>query len=260
MALKENDRLGAPVFEDEESDLSEGGDESDADPKEEFRAECSDLFSEIIQEQAFKQKTQEEFMRTLIMEIRSSKLKFAVEATDVVEVVFDQIIELIGDCETKEQMQQKMKSILGQYKELLKEFCSSEEEQNHLIEETEIYCATSKNTKYRSLFHNFLQCYQGFGILPKDIILEWATKAEESLKKETTAEDDEEEADEVLEEVGVEMRTKFLAAMQNYLEKLKEADNESGSDSDSSSNSSSSSSSSDDSEEKKAAPKTKATA
>ena len=93
MALKESERLGAPALKDEESDLSEGGEESDADPKEEFRAECSDLFGEILQEQGFKQKTQEEFMRTLIMEIRSSRLKFAVEPTDVVEVVFDQIIE-----------------------------------------------------------------------------------------------------------------------------------------------------------------------
>ena len=48
MALKESERLGAPVQEDEESDLSEGGEESDADPKEEFRAECQDLFTEII--------------------------------------------------------------------------------------------------------------------------------------------------------------------------------------------------------------------
>lgn len=100
MALKESERLGAPVLEDEESDLSEGGDESDADPKEEFRAECTDLFGEIIQEQSFKQNSQEDFIRTLIMEIRSSRLKFAVEPTDVVEVVFDQIIEQMGDCET----------------------------------------------------------------------------------------------------------------------------------------------------------------
>ena len=104
-----------------------------------------------------------------------------------------------------------------------------------------------------------LQCYQNYSILPKQIILDWATTAEESLKKEQPDEDnDEEEADEVLEVVGVEMRTKFLAAMQNYLNNLKEADKES--DSDSSSEGSSSSSSSDDSDKKgkKAAPKTKA--
>lgn len=107
-----------------------------------------------------------------------------------------------------------------------------------------------------------LQCYQNYGILPKELIFDWAANAEESLKKEKPAEDDEEEADEVLEVVGVEMRTKFLAAMQNYLKHLKEADKESDSNSDSSSegSSSSSSSSNDDSnkEEKKAAPKTKA--
>ena len=156
-------------------------------------------------------------------------------------------------------MQEKIIKTLKQYKELLKEFCSSDEEQRYLIEETEIYCATSKNIKYRSLFHNMLQCYQNYGILPKELIFDWAANAEESLKKEKPAEDDEEEADEVLEVVGVEMRTKFLAAMQNYLKHLKEADKESESDS-SSEGSSSSSSSSDDSDkgEKKAAPKTKA--
>jgi len=53
-------------------------------------------------------------------------------------------------------MQQKIMKTLEQYKELLKEFCSSDEEQRYLIEETEIHCATSKNTKYRSLFHNML--------------------------------------------------------------------------------------------------------
>ena len=149
-------------------------------------------------------------------------------------------------------MQQKIMKTLEQYKDLLKEFCSSEEEQRHLIEETEIECAISKNTKYSQLFHNMLQCYHLYEIVPKELILDWAANAERSLREDRKQDgEEEEEEDEVLLEVGVEMRTKFLEKMQNYLKQLKEDDSDSDSDDDggsSSSENSSSDSSSDDSD------------
>ena len=109
---------------------------------------------------------------------------------------------------------------INKFGELLTDICKGDEEDEvYLIEETEIYCASS--TTLVLYFHVILQGLYKLEVLQGKTILSWSVKAKETIKDQSQIQHKDDD-DEVLNVVGVEKRKKFLSAMDKFLLFLKE--------------------------------------
>lgn len=119
------------------------------------------------------------------MEIKSCKLTFNVSNQTVIEIVLPLILDQISakkesKLEAKEQVQ-AITSTLTKFSELLSDICKGDEEDEvYLIEETEMYCASSPTLVL--YFHVILQGFYKLEILQGNTILSWYDKARETVK------------------------------------------------------------------------------
>lgn len=120
----------------------------------------------------------------MIMEARSLKLTFNVQNEFVTETLFKVISKVLfldkQDDLTAVQLATKISKTLNDYKGLIKDFMSSKNEQEVLLEETEIFC--SKNEGFRNQFHVMLQCMYKVDLVSDVVIVRWGNRAEESVK------------------------------------------------------------------------------
>jgi len=159
IALKESEYLGATSpYNNEESDLDVSDEESDADPLEEFNQELRELFMTCQATQKVSPRPHDEFIKSMVMEIKSLKLTFNVQNEFVTEAIFNSImkfdfIDKASDFKdlTNEQLAGKVLKTLKAYQNLIKDFISGENEQIVLVEEAEILCA--KHEVLVSAFH-----------------------------------------------------------------------------------------------------------
>lgn len=96
ITLAKSEYLGAPSHQPgEESDLDISDEESEIDPFQEFQQETKDLFSQCLATQKVMQRPHDEFIKSLIMEIKSLKLTYNVQNAYVTETVFNIVMKTI---------------------------------------------------------------------------------------------------------------------------------------------------------------------
>ena len=128
----------------------------------------------------------DEFIKSLLMEIKSLKLTFNVQNELVVETVFNIIMKTIQDqpkasALTTAQLAVKIQKTLKSYEDLIKDFMGSQEDERVLVEEAELLCA--KEEIFGSTFHVILQCMFKLELIKDSVIIEWGKEAKESIEK-----------------------------------------------------------------------------
>lgn len=115
---------------------------------------------------------QSEFIKTLIMEIRSLKLTFNMASDYVVQAVYERVMKQINLAEAKDtaSLAKAVQQTLKDYSGLIQEF-TNEGDDKCLLEEAEIFC--SKNEAFKDQFHIILQSMYKLEILKDSSIIHW---------------------------------------------------------------------------------------
>ena len=86
-------------------DIDDSDEESDSDPFQEFQAETQELFNNCLQAQIQMKRSHEEFIKMLIMEIKSLKLTYNVQNEFVAETVFIIVLKTLDSVHTENAQQ-----------------------------------------------------------------------------------------------------------------------------------------------------------
>lgn len=232
--LKESEMLGAGCpFQEEESDLEEQSDDELEDPLADFTKELDDLFQNFLQKQG--QSPGNQFMKSLIMEIKSLRLTNNINSTDVVNKTFNMVMDsvLLKQIESTQgkasQVAKAIQGTLDTYIPIFEEFVNGDSEQATLINEIEKLCASKDSLK--AMFHIFMQCLFKQEILGKQAVKKWGERTEQTIKMAGDAKGGDEDSGDLDEdEIDVDKLSKFYKDMEKFLSWLNKPDESSSED------------------------------
>ena len=93
LVLKQSELVGQKAYENEdESDLDEGLEDSDADPIEDFKKDVHDVFETVLNNTSIDKK----LSKQLIMETKSCKLTYNVQNPVIIDCIWEIVFSTIS--------------------------------------------------------------------------------------------------------------------------------------------------------------------
>lgn len=200
--LGKGENLGDPKpFDDEEdSDFEDDDDADEENDREEFRREVRHTLDRCVKNKFS--------IQNAIMEVKNLKMTYNMDYPDCIEASYPVLLDLVGQMEGAEENAKRAKHIqttFTEWKPFFKDFVREHADQFTLMREAEIYSA--HHQLFQNSFHIIVQVLFTQKVLSADVVKEWNSKAEQSVKDVKAGE---EPKDDTSTEVTLPLREKFI--------------------------------------------------